>query len=185
MGVTTAGLIASRLIAAGFKPDLPVIAVENASRENERRVPPPSPSLPRTPSACDLNSPAVLIFGEVAGLPAAGLVEDVLSSPESEARLCLTSSPPTASSTASSSISPPTAAGSRRSPARKLAETEDETKALESEAAKAVAERRVVAVYPMEVALHDGVPVDPLSVRERIRAAHRTTLTKDWYDVPL
>jgi hypothetical protein len=23
------------------------------------------------------------------------------------------------------------------------------------------------------------------SVRERIRAAHRTTLTKDWYDVPL
>ena len=42
----------------------------------------------------------------------------------------------------------------------------------------------VVAVYPMDVALHDGV-VDPLSVRERIRAAHRTTLTKDWYDVPL
>jgi hypothetical protein len=28
------------------------------------------------------------------------------------------------------------------------------------------------------------VPV-ALSVRERIRAAHRTTLTKDWYDVPL
>ena len=66
----------------------------------------------------------------------------------------------------------------------KLAETEDETKALESEAAKAVAERRVVAVYPMEVALNDGVPV-ATSVRERIRASHRTTLTKDWYDVPL
>ena len=27
--------------------------------------------------------------------------------------------------------------------------------------------------------------IDPLSVRERIRASHRTTLTKDWYDVPL
>ncbi|MGA8991634.1 MAG: DUF2849 domain-containing protein, partial [Rhodoplanes sp.] len=66
----------------------------------------------------------------------------------------------------------------------KLADTEDETKALESEAAKAVAERRVVAVYPMEVALNDGVPV-ATSVRERIRASHRTTLTKDWYDVPL
>jgi hypothetical protein len=66
----------------------------------------------------------------------------------------------------------------------KLAETEEETKALESEAAKAVAERRVVAIYPMEVTLHDGVPV-ALSVRERIRASHRTTLTKDWYDVPL
>ena len=43
---------------------------------------------------------------------------------------------------------------------------------------------RVVAVYPMEVALHDGVPV-ATSVRERIRASHRTTLTEDWYDVPL
>jgi hypothetical protein len=66
----------------------------------------------------------------------------------------------------------------------RLAETEDETKALEAEAARDVALRKVVAVYPMEVALHDG-EVDPLSVRERIRAAHRTTLTKDWYDVPL
>ena len=66
----------------------------------------------------------------------------------------------------------------------KLADTEEETRALESEAAKAVAGRLVVAVYPMEVALHDHVPV-ALSVRERIRASHRTTLTKDWYDVPL
>ena len=66
----------------------------------------------------------------------------------------------------------------------KLADTDEETKALESEAAKAVAERRVVAVYPMGVALHDGVPI-ATSVRERIRASHRTTLTKDWYDVPL
>jgi hypothetical protein len=66
----------------------------------------------------------------------------------------------------------------------KLAGSEEETKALESEAARAVAERRVVAVYPMEVALHNGVPV-ATSVRERIRAAHKTTLTKDWYDVPL
>ena len=66
----------------------------------------------------------------------------------------------------------------------RLAETEDETKALEAEAAKDVAARKVVAVYPMEVAVRNGA-VDPLSVRERIRAAHRTTLTKDWYDVPL
>ena len=66
----------------------------------------------------------------------------------------------------------------------RLAETEDEVKALEAEAAKDVAARKVVAVYPMDVAVSDGT-VDPLSVRERIRAAHRTTLTKDWYDVPL
>ena len=66
----------------------------------------------------------------------------------------------------------------------RFAETEEETKALEAQAAEDVKARKVVAVYPMEVALHDGA-VDPLSVRERIRAAHRTTLTKDWYDVPL
>lgn len=66
----------------------------------------------------------------------------------------------------------------------RLADTEEETKLLEADAAKAVVERKVVAVYPMEVALEEGAPV-PLSVRERIRAAHRTTLTKDWYDVPL
>jgi hypothetical protein len=66
----------------------------------------------------------------------------------------------------------------------RIANTEEETKALETEAAEAVKARKVVAVYPMEVALHNGA-VDPLSVRERIRASHRTTLTEDWYDVPL
>ena len=66
----------------------------------------------------------------------------------------------------------------------RIASTEDEIKTLEDEAAKEVKARKVVAVYPMDVALHEGT-VDPLSVRERIRAAHRTTLTKDWYDVPL
>ena len=66
----------------------------------------------------------------------------------------------------------------------RIASTENETKALEDVAAKDVKARKVVAVYPMEVALVDGA-VGPLSVREKIRASHRTTLTKDWYDVPL
>ena len=66
----------------------------------------------------------------------------------------------------------------------RVAETEEETKALEAEAEQAERDRRVVSFYSMPVALKDGA-VDPLSVRERIRAAHRTTLTKDWYDVPL
>ena len=66
----------------------------------------------------------------------------------------------------------------------RLADNDEEIKALEAEAEKAVQERLVISVYPMPIALNDGV-VDPLSVRERIRAAHRTTLTKDWYDVPL
>src|SRR5262245_37905877 len=66
----------------------------------------------------------------------------------------------------------------------KLAGSEEETKALATEAAKAVAERRVVAVYPMEVALNDGGAVAH-AASERIRAANRTTLTKAWFDVPL
>ncbi len=66
----------------------------------------------------------------------------------------------------------------------RLADTDEEIKVLEAEAEKAVQERLVISVYPMPIALNDGA-VDPLSVRERIRAAHRTTLTKDWYDVPL
>jgi len=82
MGVSTAGLLASRLIAAGWKPACPVIAVENASRENERRVATTLAELAADPERLQLNRPAILIFGEVAGLPAAGLVEDVLSSRE-------------------------------------------------------------------------------------------------------
>ncbi len=66
----------------------------------------------------------------------------------------------------------------------RIAGSEEETKVLEAEADKAVKAREVVSVYPMEVSLDDGAPV-ALSVRERIRAAHRTTLTKEWYDVPL
>ena len=66
----------------------------------------------------------------------------------------------------------------------RLAESEEEASALASIAEHAVRAREVVGVYPMPVALKNG-RIDPLSVRERIRAAHRTTLTKDWYDVPL
>jgi hypothetical protein len=67
----------------------------------------------------------------------------------------------------------------------RVADTEEETKALETIAENAVRERKVVGVYAMPVALKDDGAIDPISVRERIRASHRTTLTKDWYDVPL
>lgn len=66
----------------------------------------------------------------------------------------------------------------------RFAETEEQTRALEQIGDKAVKDRIVVAMYPMPVEIKDGA-VDALSVRERIRASHRTTLTKDWYDVPL
>ena len=79
MGVTTAGIIAKRLIEAGFRPELPVIAVENASRDDERRVRATVAELAENPARLGLKSPAVLIFGEVAGLPASGIVETILS----------------------------------------------------------------------------------------------------------
>ena len=65
------------------------------------------------------------------------------------------------------------------------AENEDEVKELEATAAEAVRERLVISVYPMPIEVKEDGTVDPISVRERIRASHRTTLTKDWYDVPL
>jgi uroporphyrin-III C-methyltransferase/precorrin-2 dehydrogenase/sirohydrochlorin ferrochelatase len=79
MGVSTAGIIAQRLLAAGWAPACPVIAVEKASRTDERRVATTIAELAADPQRLGLKSPAILIFGEVAGLPSAGLVEDVLS----------------------------------------------------------------------------------------------------------
>jgi siroheme synthase len=72
-------MIAARLLEAGWKPDLPVIAVENASREDERRVRATISELAADPMRLGLKSPAVLIFGEVADLPASGVVETILS----------------------------------------------------------------------------------------------------------
>ena len=66
----------------------------------------------------------------------------------------------------------------------RFAASEDETQVLERIGEQAVKDRIVVAMYAMPVEIKDGA-VDPLSVREKIRASHRTTLTKDWYDVPL
>lgn len=65
------------------------------------------------------------------------------------------------------------------------AETDEDLKTLEAAAEAAERERLVVAVYSIPVELKDDGTVDPISVRERIRASHRTTLTEDWYDVPL
>ncbi len=79
MGVATAGLIAHRLLDAGWAVETPVIAVENASRDDERRIAFTLAELAAEPERLGLQSPAVLIFGDVAGLADASLVEDVLS----------------------------------------------------------------------------------------------------------
>jgi siroheme synthase len=79
MGVATASLIAHRLLDAGWAAETPVIAVENASRADERRIAFTLAALVAEPERLGLQSPAVLIFGDVAGLADASLVEDVLS----------------------------------------------------------------------------------------------------------
>ena len=82
MGVSTAGRIAGKLLDAGWSPDCPILAIENASRSDERRVTASLAELAAHPERLELNSPAVILIGEVAGLPAAGLVDQILASPE-------------------------------------------------------------------------------------------------------
>ncbi len=67
MGLSTAAVIAARLIAAGRAASTPALIVENASLPDERRV----ADHPRSTSARrprGLDGPALLIVGEVAAL---------------------------------------------------------------------------------------------------------------------
>jgi uroporphyrin-III C-methyltransferase len=66
MGVTTAGMLAQRLIDAGRQASTPVLVVENASRPSERRVLTRLAELPK--AAAGLDGPALLVIGEVAAL---------------------------------------------------------------------------------------------------------------------
>jgi uroporphyrin-III C-methyltransferase len=66
MGLSTAPLIAERLIAAGRGADTPALVVENAALVDERRV---LTTLGALGEACAaLKGPSVLIVGEVAAL---------------------------------------------------------------------------------------------------------------------
>ena len=66
MGVTAAGMLAARLIAAGRDASTPVLIVENASRADERRLLTRLAELPK--AAAGLDGPALLVIGEVAAL---------------------------------------------------------------------------------------------------------------------
>ena len=66
MGLTTAGLIAARLIQAGRQPSTPVVVVEGASLDGERRIVTTLSGL--SDAAAGLDGPAILIIGEVAAL---------------------------------------------------------------------------------------------------------------------
>ena len=69
MGVGTAPMISEQLIAAGRAPQTPVVVIENGTRENEIRVFGMLEDLPHLIVSHQIKGPALLIIGEVAGLP--------------------------------------------------------------------------------------------------------------------
>jgi len=70
MGLSTAGAVAQRLIAAGRAGSTPALIVENASRADERRVVTTLAGLPA--AAAGLSGPALLVVGEAMALAQAG-----------------------------------------------------------------------------------------------------------------
>lgn len=69
MGVDTAPVIAGRLIAAGRDPRTPIAVIENGTRPEEIRVYGELFDLPALIADQGIKGPALLIIGEVAGLP--------------------------------------------------------------------------------------------------------------------
>jgi uroporphyrin-III C-methyltransferase len=66
MGLSSASLISTRLIAAGRAPSTPVAIVEHASRPDERRLLATLATLPQV--AKPLTGPTILLIGEVVAL---------------------------------------------------------------------------------------------------------------------
>jgi uroporphyrin-III C-methyltransferase/precorrin-2 dehydrogenase/sirohydrochlorin ferrochelatase len=79
MGVSTARALGRKLLASGWSPATPVMAVERAAHPGERRVATSLDVLAAEPERLALAGPAILLIGEVAGLDAAGEIESVAS----------------------------------------------------------------------------------------------------------
>ena len=77
MGVSTAGLIAQRLTAAGRAASTPALIVENASRANERRILTTLAGL--AVAAEGLKGPALLMVGEAMAMADVAPVDAVVS----------------------------------------------------------------------------------------------------------
>jgi uroporphyrin-III C-methyltransferase len=75
MGLTTAPVIAARLIAAGRAPSTPALVVQNASLPDERRIVTTLADVPR--AVAGLDGPALLLIGETAALAQATGVQQV------------------------------------------------------------------------------------------------------------
>jgi len=69
MGVGTAAIIAEKLIAAGRAPATPVAVVENGTRKDELRAFGQLAELAQLITRAGIRGPALLVIGEVAGLP--------------------------------------------------------------------------------------------------------------------
>ena len=87
MAVSTSGALAKMLLDAGWSPATPVIAVEQASHADERRVATTLDVLAATPERLGLKKAAVLIVGEVASLDAAGCVTRIAAEAHAHAGL--------------------------------------------------------------------------------------------------
>ena len=81
MGLATAGELATKLLASGWSPATPLIAVERASQPNERRVSATLDQLALDPTRLGLSGPTFLLIGEVASLPAAGHIARIEAVP--------------------------------------------------------------------------------------------------------
>jgi uroporphyrin-III C-methyltransferase/precorrin-2 dehydrogenase/sirohydrochlorin ferrochelatase len=75
MGVGTASIISEKLIAAGRGAATPVAVIENGTRSNEIRVFGALSGLPQLISDAGIKGPALLIIGDVAGLPVEALAK--------------------------------------------------------------------------------------------------------------
>ncbi|MEH6808089.1 MAG: siroheme synthase CysG [Hyphomonas oceanitis] len=75
MGVGTSATIAEKIIAAGRAPSTPVAVIENGTRDNEIRVFGTLAELPHLIQRAGIKGPALLVIGEVAGLPAEAITQ--------------------------------------------------------------------------------------------------------------
>jgi len=79
MGVETAGLLRTKLLAAGAREDMPVVVVENGSRANERAFALSLKDLDSCVRSESITAPAILFFGldwSAAGLSRPSWVKD-------------------------------------------------------------------------------------------------------------
>jgi uroporphyrin-III C-methyltransferase/precorrin-2 dehydrogenase/sirohydrochlorin ferrochelatase len=75
MGVGTSATIAEKIIAAGRAPSTPVAVIENGTRDNEIRVFGTLAELPHLIQRAGIKGPALLVIGEVAGIPAEAIAQ--------------------------------------------------------------------------------------------------------------